>query len=131
MKLLVLVFVTSFIGLVIGDASIDNDLYQIEQSVDLSDFFPIGQVNIRLLKQTQNAAQYQNIDSELNEKPSIPISMEKISTELETFKLDKTQIDRIESNRHNNNSVYHIRMCRKVLPNQAPKCFTSTFTYLW
>lgn len=117
-----------------ADVGIDNDLYQIEHSIDFGEFVPIGHVNLRLLKQSQNAAQYQNLESleGNNEKPNNNNNQpqsEKFLTELETFKLDTKQIGSIEKARKEDiNSMYHVRMCKKVFANQ--KCFTSTFTYL-
>lgn len=132
MKLeLVVVFLTCSLGLVLADVAVDNDLYQIEHSIDFGEFVPIGHVNLRLLKQSQNAAQYQNLESlETNSKSSIPA--EQPSTELETFKLEQTQLGRIRqaSQQNENNSMYHVRMCKKALPNQAQICLTSSFTYL-
>lgn len=137
MKFLILFLIVSF-GYSQCDSIIDNDVYIIEQSIDSGDFSQIAQVNLRHLKQSQNTAQYQSIDSDLNDRPSQqqqqqpPVAPIQQLTELETLKLDKSQLEQIQSNRHNNNSIYNMRMCKRALVSQQPqqKCFTSTFTYL-
>lgn len=136
-KLLVILVVFGFCGLMSADSSsqIDNDLYQIEHAIgDSQEFTPIGQVNLRHLKQTQNAAHYQMLDSADESKQSnIPqqIPVELLSTELETFRLEPVHIDQIESSlRANEHSVYQLRLCKKTLPSQPQKCLASTFTHL-
>jgi hypothetical protein len=136
-KLLVILVVLGFCGLMSADSGsqIDNDLYQIEHAIgDSQEFTPIGQVNLRHLKQTQNAAHYQMLDSADESKQSnIPkqIPVELLSTELETFRLEPVHIDQIESSlRANEHSIYQLRLCKKTLPSQPQKCLASTFTHL-
>lgn len=114
-------------------SSIDNDLYQIEYSIDdPAEFTQIGVINLRQLKQTQNAAHYQSIEGVEGGIGEAKLTTEHLMTHIETAKLDKVQIDKIHAAlaRADHNPLYRLRLCKKGLINQPAKCHAYTFTYL-
>lgn len=130
-------FFIKLIACELSPVALDNDVYAIEQAIGDNDYFPIGFVNLRQLKQTQNAAQYQNLElSSLQQANQQQQSQEQQqqqfyhSTQLEINKLDKLQLEQIEMNRNNENSLFKLRLCKRLAAQNINKCYSSTFTYL-
>lgn len=127
-------------ALVASDLSpiaLDNDAYVIEQAIDDNDYFQIGFVNLRQLKQSQNAAQYQNLElSSLQQANQQQQQQQQDqhqfvhSTQLDLNKLDRLQLEQIEANTNNENSILKMRLCKRLATPNLNKCYASTFTYL-
>lgn len=124
------------IQLSICDPSItlDNDVYIIEQAVDNYDYFQVGFVNLRQIKQNQNAAQYQNIDLTIQQSNAQDQQQQQQQTfhltPLEINQLDKKQLEQIENNKNNANSILKVRLCKQLASINLKKCYASTFTFL-
>lgn len=106
----------------------DNDVYFIEHSIDSFEFKEIGYLNLRLLRQNQNAAQVQTLNSEdeLQNEPKYTTNAQ-YSTQIDLNKFDQETREQIESKKFSNSSMYRLRLCKKQPSN---KCFASSFTYL-
>lgn len=122
MKLFFLLFSILIAGSV---ADIDlADVYWLEHAIDTSDFTEIGSLNLKQIKQSQNAAQFQSYNADSDQLSSDRVQF---STQLESNEFDQQVKDEIENAyKANNNSVYRLRLVRK----QPYSVVTSSFTYL-
>ena len=108
------------------DGQTDNDVYTIEQSIDTNEYKEIGNLNLRLIRQNQNSAQYQSLNAD--ESNEIPTQFPAFATLIETNQFDDSIIEQIRSANENNNALYRLRLCKKIQSSSA--CFASSFTYL-
>ncbi len=130
MKLIYFTLISFFLSLIVCDQSnTDNDVYIIEQSVGDQPFREIGTVNLRVIKQNQNAAHYHSLNTEdsIDSPRQQPLS---ISTQLDSNKLDQDIIEQFQNELvKSNDSLYRLRLCRKH-PNGQNVCYAASFTYL-
>ena len=116
-------------SVICDQSSTDNDVYIIEQSIGELPFREIGTVNLRAIKQNQNAAHYHslNTDDSIDQPRQQPLS---ISTPLDSNKLDQDVLEQLQNElSKSNDSLYRLRLCRKQ-SNGENLCYAASFTYL-
>ncbi len=107
----------------------DSDVYALEQAIDEFDFKEIGSVNLRLIRQNQNTAQLQSLNSEQVASPSAATTGQKVyTTKLESEDFDEQVREQIQSSSSSKQAVYRLRLCRKSATSNV--CYASTFTFL-
>jgi hypothetical protein len=122
----------------ITNETVDADVYSLEQAIDLNDYIEISQINIRTMKQNQQAA---HIQSYTNQQYSNEMSPEELrfmaqpahtpiavtnSVNIQISDEDRKKIqNQIEIAVKKSNPMYRLRICKAT-----SNCFTSTFTSL-
>ena len=112
-----------------GDNLGDNDVYLIEHSIDSNDFKEIGSVNLRIVRQNQNAAHFQSFNSDNAENEHAKSSNIQYATEITSNKFDQNTKTQLAAGLKSlSSSVYRVRLCKKTL--NSNNCDISSFTSL-
>jgi len=107
------------------------DIYWLEHAIDTNDFKEIGNLNLKLIKQNQYAAQFQSYNSEYEQNADEFTRAAHYSTQLESNPFDpSTRQELKHAHDTNNNSFYRLRLVKKQLNSQNVVYVTSSFTYL-
>jgi hypothetical protein len=107
----------------------DSDVYVLEQSIDEFEFREIGNINLRLIRQNQNTAQLQSLNSEQQSSSSSASNQKVYTTKLESEDFGDQIRDQIRSSSNSNQALYRLRLCRKSV-GSSNVCYASTFTFL-
>lgn len=131
--LLILLTINQLVFIWCDNPPIDNDVYALEQSIGKNPFKEVGLINLRVIKQNQNAAQYHSLNAEDSADNQLKQqSMNLFSTQIESNKFDSELKDQLlkESemlSSFGSNSFYRLRLCRKQ---PAYNCYASSFTFV-
>lgn len=113
-------------------AAPDNsaDIYWLEHAIDSSnDFKEIGSLNLKLIKQSQYAAQFQSYNSDFDHTSDEYTRATHFSTQIESNQFDQLTHQELKNAYDtNNNSFYRLRLVKKQL--NTVVYVTSSFTYL-
>jgi hypothetical protein len=109
----------------------DVDVYSVEHSIDTNNFKEIASLNIRIIRQNQNQAQFQSynsINDKLHESDQPKFHDIQHSTPIETNLIDESTKTEIRNALEvSNTSFYRLRLCKKV---PEPDCSVASFIYL-
>jgi hypothetical protein len=105
------------------------DIYWLEHAIDLNDFKEIGSLNLKIIKQSHYAAQFQNYNSEYDQLSDEFTRTSHHSTQIESNQFDQSTRQELKNAYETNkNSFYRLRLVKKQLNTLV--YVTSSFTYL-